>query len=130
MIDRQIFDHHTSIELKKGFEKAVRNTERGILQELENIILTENIDLATVKAIANDAARLWVDCSLLWCRVFVSMSRSNKRPSRLHYQSASGVRELVIQPRLDRIGNSNGQDLDVKVVVSGCEGQFNDIELD
>jgi hypothetical protein len=79
----------------------------------------------TVAELSKKAAEMWVLFGAQRCRLLVVIQDLNteeecKDDSTGHDKSV----ELLIQPELKRIGDSDGENLDRQQTIGGCEGQI------
>jgi len=87
----------------------------------------DNTTIKTLEDVAKKAAKMWLEFGTQRCRLLVVISRSNlelppsERIRKARVVVGGSSLELVTLPGLQRLGNSDGQDLTEEQMVAGCE---------
>jgi len=91
----------------------------------------DNDTLQALEDLARKAAKMWLVFGTQRCRILVDMSRSNFKLSTSDRvkKVREGFLELVLVPKLQRFGNSKGQDLDKEEKIADCEGVTEQVSI-
>lgn len=122
-IETSEFDPRT--KLRKGVHSSIKIICEQLGEELELVSKIDERIGQTMKELAEKAARICVAFGTQRCRIFVVMKdlktieEVKEGPDR-----QGGLVELLTQPELRRIGDAEGQSLDKKHTVAGCEGEM------
>ncbi|KIW07010.1 uncharacterized protein PV09_01905 [Verruconis gallopava] len=96
--------------LKRAFIQSIQRIEDEILQELNRVVEPSKSQQMSVKDIAHQAARLWLDIGVQRCRILITVPLESRAASRMH--DVGRPRELVVHPGVQRFGNGQGEHLD------------------
>jgi hypothetical protein len=108
-------------KLKKGFKAALDALVGDLMLNLGEIASPDKND---VLKIAKKAAILWLEFGMQRCRVLVALEGSNLDSIQDKIQQAQEHSwELVIVPKLKRVGNAKGLELHPELAVGICEGE-------
>lgn len=111
-------------KLKVGFESSLDSIAKALSEIIGRVSDVDDTTAQTLETIARKAAQTCLEFGKQRCRILVDMSGSNMELPLLERvrQVQEGSREFVVVPRLWRVGNSEGQNFEKRMVIPGCEG--------
>jgi hypothetical protein len=107
---------------RKSYNSFMASTGQEIASTLARVCVLDGKSLECIKRIVKAAARLWLELGTQRCRFLMVWPQAaiNALGSKGDPRTAI---TLVVQPRVLRIGNSRGEQLDKADEIRGCEGQ-------
>lgn len=115
-------------KLRKGFQTSMKIVHGKLGEALEKVLKIDDKTEQTITEIAEQAAEMWVGFGTQRCRLLVVMQdlkmieETRKEPG----EQQRSV-ELITQPGLRRIGDAEGESLDIEEMVAGCNGEMRKI---
>lgn len=111
--------------MRKAFQASLETLCSRIRDVLEMVTEVDQKLEETVAELSKKAAEMWVLFGTQRCRLLVVIQDLNteeesKDDSTEHEKSV----ELLIQPSLKRIGDSDGENLNKEQMIGGCDGQI------
>jgi hypothetical protein len=96
----------------------IQNTQQigdNIIRTLGRLVATTSSQQNAIKDMVRQAAKLWLDIGIQRCRILIIVPQGSRGTSRRH--DGQRLREFVVQPEVQRFGNSQGENLDTQEVV-------------
>jgi hypothetical protein len=112
--------------LKRAFVEGVQRVCDDITRDLNRVVAnTANLQ-KFIKDIAHQATKLWLDLGEQRCRILILIPPESRGTS--GKIDRAGLRELVVQPEILRIGNAQGENLETQEVVI-CKMELHSLRL-
>jgi hypothetical protein len=121
-LKKPVNDSDTKKKWKKSHDESLSAISNEIYKAVEAVSQVTTSDLQTVQDFVKLAAKFWLEVSSQKCRVLLVFPPHIPNALVRDQKKVATVLELVVQPELRRIGNAQGQRLDMEHVIKGCEG--------
>jgi hypothetical protein len=107
-------------KLTEEMNESIEAVTDEIARSLEAVMLSTHIKTDAIREIVKGVAQFWMDLCSQRCRFMVVMPPSAK--NLLGQVGERKTQQLIVQPKIERQGNSQGEQLDnVKEVLKGCD---------
>lgn len=108
------------VKFKKSFKVSLEKLRKNIGQRIGELAEYDEDSVEAMDQLTVDAVNMWLEFGEQRCRILVVENLPNRAEAD---DSATKAVDLLVRPQLKRHGKSNGQDLDIEVVIKGCEGE-------
>ena len=112
-INQSPVDSEPNYNLKQSYEKCLNDAMEDVFRELERVASMD--DKQRILDLVRKAGKLWLECGQQPYRIYLLMSTSGSQPSRSGqaFVSIDGKQELVVGPQVRRMGNMQGERLEI-----------------
>lgn len=115
---------NASVEMqrcKDGYSQSLTEASRDISRAIEKLCLVDESQQRAIQSLVSQAAKFWLDVGSQHYRVLVVMPSSTGNPLQ-EAKPGYGQIRLIINPKLQRIGNAVGEALDKVETVGKWDG--------
>lgn len=106
---------------KDGYGHSLNEASREISRAIEKLCLVDENQQRAIHSLVSQAAKFWLDVGSQHYRVLVVMPSSTANPLQ-EAKPSYGQIQLIINPKLQRIGNAVGEALDKMETVGKWDG--------
>jgi hypothetical protein len=121
-VERSALGSEEKQRRKKCYNDSVTVTVEEISQSIGKICFLDESSKDCIKSIVRGAARLWLELGCQHCRFLIVVS-DTARNELDGSDKGREVVDLIVQPKVLRVGNSRGERLEKDEVVRGCKGE-------
>lgn len=110
---------------KESFKEALDYLRNQMIETIDGLIVMDKTNVQAVQKITKKATKLWLDFGTQRCRVLLVFEGSNVETIEEKIRLAKeSTLELLVEPKLIRLGISKGYKLESSEVIGGCAGQL------